>query len=348
MGSTQNGTRAGAIFLGGDAGWNKGNLDRVYVPAQRERLGKLVELHGEVVGEGALRRGEWGGVAGEARFVFSTWGMPALTEEEIGRLLPKVEAVFYAAGTVQGFARPFLRRGVKVCSAWAANGLPVAEFTLAHILLGMRRTWGHVRELKEKRGPAGWKAKGVTGSYGSTVALISLGMIGRRVVELLKPFDMKVIAYEPFARGGLAEELGIELVSLEECFRRGDVVSLHAPNLPSTRGMIRGEHFAAMKENATFINSARGAIVDAQGMFEVLGRRGDLTAVVDVCDPTEPPEEGSPFYTLPNVVLTPHIAGSMGNEVERMAAYMIDECERLLRGEALKYEVSERMLETMA
>lgn len=333
-----------AIFLTNGEEWSSGKIADVYSRAEKERLSEMVELFAEAVSARDLRAGKYADVAREARFVFSTWGMPAISAEEIRELLPKVEAVFYAAGTVQGFGRPFLERGVRVVSAWAANALPVAEFTLAQVLLGLKRTWWHARELREKGGPEAWRAIGVTGAYGSTVALISLGMIGRRVAELLRPFDVKVIAYEPF--GGDVE--GVERVSLEECFLRGDVVSLHTPNLPTTRKMITGAHLAAMKPYATFINTARGAIVDAEGMFAVLRRRPDLTAVVDVADPTEPPPAGSPFYTLANLVLTPHIAGSMGNEVERMAAYMVDECGRLLRGEPLKYEVSLGMLETMA
>jgi phosphoglycerate dehydrogenase-like enzyme len=99
-----------------------------------------------------------------------------------------------------------------------------------------------------------------------------------------------------------------------------------------TEGMITGEHLAMMKPNATFINTARGAVVREDEMIEVLQQRPDLFAILDVTYP-EPPEPGSPLYTLPNVVLTPHIAGSLDNECRRMGKYAVTELRRYLNGE---------------
>ena len=167
------------------------------------------------------------------------------------------------------------------------------------------------------------------------------------MAELLKILDVRVIAYDPFASVGDAAALGVELVALDEVFRRSDAVSLHTPWLPETVGMITGLHFASMKENATFINTSRGAIVREQEMITVLQERPDLWAILDVTYP-EPPLPDSPLYTLPNVVLTPHIAGALDEECQRMGQTMVDELRRFLAGEVMEYEITKERAKFLA
>jgi len=145
--------------------------------------------------------------------------------------------------------------------------------------------------------------------------------------------------FDPFVSEAQAAELGAEKVSLEELFQRSDVVSIHTPSLPETRGMVTGTHIASMKPGATFINTSRGEVVCEDEMIAVLQQRDDLQAVLDVTT-VEPPEPDSLLYTLPNVVLTPHIAGSVGSECRRMAQYMVDELERFVAGQPLKWAVT--------
>nr|MBA3687197.1 hypothetical protein [Planctomycetota bacterium] len=183
----------------------------------------------------------------------------------------------------------------------------------------------------------------VTGSYGATVGLIALGAIGRRVADLLRPFDVRVIAHDPHA----SAPAGVEMVGLDELFRRSDVVSLHAPDIPATEGMIGAAQLRLLRAHATFINTARGRIVRQDELIAVLRERPDLQAVLDVTWP-EPPPSDSALHDLPNLLLTPHLAGSQGNEVLRLADWMIEECARFLRGEPLEHAVSAGMLEQMA
>jgi phosphoglycerate dehydrogenase-like enzyme len=138
---------------------------------------------------------------------------------------------------------------------------------------------------------------------------------------------------------GRAAELGVELVDLDRLFAEADVVSLHTPWLPETEGLIAGRHFERLRPGATFINTARGAVVREPEMTAVLQRRPEVYAVLDVTWP-EPPAAGSPLYTLPNVFLTPHMAGSMGPECRRMGRFMADELGRYLRGDSLLGEVT--------
>jgi phosphoglycerate dehydrogenase-like enzyme len=137
------------------------------------------------------------------------------------------------------------------------------------------------------------------------------------------------------------------MTSLEKLFAASEVVSLHAPNIPATKGMITRSLLASLKPYATFINTARGAIVDEAGMTGVLAERPDLTALLDVTYP-EPPAEDSPLYTLPNVFLTPHIAGSLAGECNRMGQLAVDECRRFINGEPLQWAISREMAANMA
>ena len=284
----------------------------------------------------------------DVEVVFSTWGMPAFTEEEIRAYLPNLKCVFYGAGTVQKFARPFLNCGVKVFSAWAANAVPVAEMTVAQIILSNKGYFLTNRIYRES-GKASAKAvfHKCNGNYGETVGIIGAGMIGKLVIQMLKQYNLKVIVFDPFLSDEKADELGVEKCELAELFERAFVVSNHLANNAQTQGMLCYDHFRRMRENAVFINTGRGAQVVEDDLVRVLTERPDLTALLDVTNP-EPPVEGHPFYTLPNCLLTPHIAGSGGDEVARMGEYMLDECKTYLAGEPCQYEVSLKMLETMA
>lgn len=281
-------------------------------------------------------------------FIFSTWGMPEFTEDEIKLCFPSLKCVFYGAGSVQQFARPFLACGVKVFSAWAANAVPVAEFTVAQIILANKGYFLTNRLYHaEGRKSAGAAFKKCNGNYGETIGLVGAGMIGKLVIQMLKQYNVKVIVFDPFLSDEKADELGVEKCELGELFARAFVVSNHLANNEQTKGMLHYDHFCRMRENAVLINTGRGAQVVEDDLVRVLRERPDLTALLDVTYP-EPPADDHPFYTLPNCLLTPHIAGSAGDEVARMGEYMLDEYRAFLNGESCKYEVSMKMLETMA
>ncbi|MBQ8344877.1 MAG: hydroxyacid dehydrogenase, partial [Clostridia bacterium] len=251
-------------------------------------------------------------------------------------------------GTVQSFARPFLNCGVKVFSAWGANAVPVAEMTVAQMILANKGYFLTNRLYHEKGKRVAKDAfMGCRGNYGETVGIIGAGMIGKLVIQMLKQYNLKVIVFDPFLSDERAEELGVEKCGLAELFERAFTVSNHLANNEQTKGMLTYELFSRMRKNAVFINTGRGAQVVEEDLVRVLRERPDLTALLDVTYP-EPPVEGHPFYTLPNCLLTPHIAGSAGDEVERMGEYMLAECQAYLHGEPCRYEVTEAMLATMA
>ena len=227
--------------------------------------------------------------------IFSTWGMPPLTEEEIRRCLPSLQCLFYGAGSVQNFARPFLACGVKVFSAWAANAVPVAEMTVAQIVLANKGYFVSNRLYHASgRKEAKTAFKKCRGNYGETVGIIGAGMIGKLVIQMLKQYNLRVLVFDPFLSEERADELGVEKCSLDELFARAFVVSNHLANNEQTKGMIQYDHFCRMRENAVFINTGRGAQVVEEDLVRVLCERPDLTALLDVTDP-EPPIYDHPF-----------------------------------------------------
>lgn len=314
-------------------------IERVFAQGRREAVESLTNCAPGVVGAEDL------GTETLARteVIFSTWGMPRLSAEQLEKM-PDLRAVFYAAGSVRNFARPFLERDIAVVSAWAANAVPVAQWTLAQILLANKGFYRNTREFVASRGKV--KISG-RGNFGAPVAVLGAGQIGRLVIQLLADFDLPVLVFDPFLSAEDAAALGVEKVELDEAFARGHVVSNHIANLPTTVEMLRGTHFAQMPENATFINTGRGATVAEPELIEVLQERPDLTALLDVTHP-EPSVPDSPLWTMPNVSLTGHIAGSIGDEVVRMADYVIEEFVRWQRNEPLRYGVTLEMLEWMA
>lgn len=310
-------------------------FELIYGAEHRNEIAHRVELLAEPMSrDEALKRSE---LLAQVEVVFSGWGAPRMDAAFLAAA-PKLKAVFYGAGSIRHFTTDeFWARKITISSAYAMNAVPVAEYTLAAVLMSLKNFWKQAYAAKQlgrypERAPC-------AGAYGSKVGLISLGMIGRLVRERLRPFDLEVLAYDPFVTPEQATVLGIEMVSLDEIFRQCDVVSLHTPWLKETEGMIQARHFELMKPNATFLNTARGAVVRENDLIEVLQRRPDLTAWLDVTYP-EPPVAGSPFWSLPNVILTPHIAGSQDRECRRMGRLMIDEFDRWSRGENLKWAIS--------
>ena len=179
------------------------------------------------------------------------------------------------------------------------------------------------------------------------MALVGCGTIARGVIALLKSVDVRCTVCDPFLDESEAAALGVKLCTLEEAFSQGDVVSLHTADKPGTRGMIREAHFSAMKEGATFINTARSRIVRYNEMTEVLQRRTDLVAILDVLD-HEPPSEQLPLLKMANVIVSPHIAGSLGPECRRLGRYMIEEFRRYLANEPLKWKITKEASEKLA
>ena len=308
---------------------NTRNIDYVYTKAQLAELAELTDLHPEIVSD--LSQGDFT----QVEYLFSTWGMLRPSEEEIAKYLPNLKALFYSAGATDHFVRPFFARNVRVFSGWQANAVPVAEFSLAQILLALKGYFLNNREVHTKAWKGAFRGPGI---YGETVALIGDGAVATKLKELLQNnFNINVLM--------IPSRPDWRTVSLEEAFKTAFVVSNHLPNRDDNIGVINRTHFESMRYGATFINTGRGAQINEADMIDVLKARPDLTALLDVTFP-EPPVPGSELYTLPNVKLSSHIAGSLNDEVVRMSDFMLDEFKRFISGGELRYEVKEEMLIT--
>lgn len=309
---------------------------------------KLIQLDRTVYSREALLNDP--SISADADFILTTWGMPAFSREEIRALFPRLRAVLYAAGSVQYFARPFLESGIAVHSAWAANGVPVAEYAVSQIILANKGFY-QAQAIMSSRGREAAAEYFATfpGTYTETkVGLIGVGMIGSMVAEKLHALcNAQVDVFDPFLTDEKAAALQVRKVSLETLFSECQTISNHLANNPQTVGMLNYALFSRMKPNATFLNTGRGAQVVEEDLIRALREEPARTAVLDVTFP-EPPVEGSPFYSLPNVFLTPHIAGSAGTEVARMGRYMLGELSAILEKRPTQYAVTLKMLETMA
>ncbi len=305
-------------------------LNRVFCPSQLEEISSLTHMVSPPASRDDI-------LANPERLrnvdvILGGWLLPKF-EVELLDAAPNLKAVFYSGGTVKGFVTDeFIDRGIVLTNAQDQNGVPVAEFCLGAILLSTKQTWRNARLINSS---GKWQHSGkIIGNYRSTIGIVSLGTIGRKTVDLLKHFDFRIKVQCPFLSEQEALEIGVEKATLEQIFKTSDVISLHTPDLPETHGMIKGSHFRSMKPSATFINTARGAVVNQPEMVAALKERSDINAILDVLNP-EPPLVNEELLTLPNTFITPHIAGSQGNECQRLGQTAIDELRRFTKGEKL-------------
>ncbi|GHH43326.1 hydroxyacid dehydrogenase [Streptomyces candidus] len=268
---------------------------------------------------------------GRAEALLTGWGCPPLTSAAL-ELMPRLRTVVHAAGSVKHHVTDACwERGITVASAARANALPVAEYTVAAILFAGKGVLGAAlayRAARDRVNPLDLVAD--RGNYRRTVGVVGASRIGRRVIELLRPYDLRILLYDPYVRPEDAEAMGARSVPLDELAAACDVITLHAPELPATRHLLDRRRLALLPDGATVVNTARGSLIDTEALTAELVS-GRLHAVLDVTDPEVLPGS-SPLYDLPNVLLTPHMAGSLGNELGRMTHTALDELERHARG----------------
>ena len=325
-------------------GTNELQFSKVYTPEVLKRLSTYGTLSQKINQSNLADNADF---LADCEIAFSTWGMPKFTKEEIARYMPKLKAVFYAAGTVQYFARPFLDSGVKVFSAFAANAVPVAEYTFAQITLAAKGYFQAAKYYRFLPVRSLAFANASTGNFGCKVGLVGLGAIGCMVAEKLKDLDVEVYACDPFVPEEKAKALGVTLVDMETLFSECDIISNHLANKPELENIFNGNLFRKMKKRSTFINTGRGAQVAEYQLALSLWLHPSRTFVADVLKKEFFPYI-NPLFWCPNAILTPHIAGSTGKEPQRMAYYMMEEMESFLAGRPTKYEVTPEALERMA
>ena len=263
------------------------------------------------------------------------WSCPKFSEkvlENAGRL----KMIAHAAGSVAYLITdPVYERGIKVCSANSVMAEYVAEGALAYILAGLRLIPQHNNDMKNGKS---WERKLVENRslLREKVGLVGLGTVGMYLLELLKPFGVKIKLYDPYVSQTTLEAYpNVQQCSLDETLSWGNIISIHASMTPETWHLIDKDKLKLIKDNALFINTARGAIIDEAALINEL-QIGRFSAVLDVFE-KEPFDPNSALRNLENVILMPHMAGATAKE--EMTQAMIEEIERFIKHEPLKYEI---------
>lgn len=288
----------------------------------------------------------------DADVIVTSWGTPQLSKE-IMEKLPKLKYVAHAAGSVKPVVSDAMfDQGVRVTSSAKVLGIGVAETALGYTLACVKNLFNVSRSIAA----GGWTPESPLKEYDDIremfeikIGVISAGNVGGHFMKLLSMFDVEILLYEPFITAEQAmERYGAKLCTLEEVLTQSDVVSIHAPSIPATNHMFNAETLKLMKKDASLINTARGSIVDEQALYEHM-KAGNLKyACLDVFDPYEPPLADNPLRTLPNCIMSPHLAGLTHNGLLRIGAHCAAEIERFAAGLPLTTEVSQSQLSTSA
>lgn len=317
--------------------------DKVFNESIFKQLGAI----GDVVRntqDGAPRPETVKEVIAGADYAITSWGCPSLTRDILA-CAPGLKAVIHAAGTVKGIVTPELwERGIRVSSGNGPLGIGVAETALGFTIASLKNMWRLERSSRSGKYNEGREL--VRELYKVTIGVIGAGKAGKHYISLLRHFEVTVLVYDPILTADQVAAMGAVKADLEQLLRRSDVVSIHAPSIPETRRMFNRERLAIMKDNAILINTARGSIIDEAALLDEL-KRGRLFACLDVTDP-EQAVPGHPLRSLPNCIVTPHIAGAVNNGVQRLGQFALDELNRLLAGEKLEGEVKEEQLAILA
>jgi D-3-phosphoglycerate dehydrogenase len=261
----------------------------------------------------------------DADFVINVRARTPFSREVLERC-PKLKLIsIWGTGTDNIDLAAARELGIRITNTPGVSAIAVAEHALMLMLALARQIVTVDRQVREGQ----WPRAMVTQLHGKTLGLIGTGAIGRELAKLGKGIGCRVIGWTFHPQGNL-----VEWVSFEDVFRQSDVVSVHVRQSPETTGMIRREHFEMMKPNALFINTARGAIVSEADLLDVL-RRGKIGgAGLDVFE-NEPLPSNSPFFALPNVILTPHSAGITPETSEAGIALAIENVFRFLQGDPI-------------
>ncbi|MFF4259173.1 hydroxyacid dehydrogenase [Streptomyces sp. NPDC001663] len=319
---------------------------QVLAPDVRARLADLTDIDPHLVLDDFTTPTAHRALA-DAELLITGWGCPPVDAAALDAA-PRLRAVVHTAGTVRHHITPACwERGLMVSSAAAANAVPVAEYTLAMILLANKRVLDTARVYRAERRRIDWNERHPdAGNYRRTVGILSASIIGRRVIDLLRHHELNVLLHDPYVSDTEARELGAEPVGLPELFADSDVVSVHTPLLPETRGLVSRELLAKLRTGGTLINTARGAVVDQRALTDEVVS-GRLNAILDVTEPEVLPAD-SPLFDCPGVLVTPHIAGSKGGELRRLTDLALTEVESYVRGRPFAHPVRPENLARLA
>lgn len=309
-----------------------------------EKALKKLREFGEVsINEGEATEENIKKVIKDADIAVTSWGNPSFTKEILDEC-PNLKLVVHAAGSVKPIVSDELwSRNIRVCASTKPLGIGVAETALGFAISASKNFYA----LNDDIHNGGYEVKDVKELYELTVGVVSAGWVGKHFIKLLNNFGVDILLYDPFVSDEDAEKMGCKKAELNDLLEKSDIVSLHAPSIPETNHMINAETLKLMKKDAVLINTSRGSVVDEKALYAHMAAGNLKYACLDVYDP-EPIEKDNPLRTLPNVIMTPHIAGLAANGKLRIGMHAAEEIERFINNEPMECEVRKEMLDKMA
>lgn len=321
---------------------NPGTREQVFNRKCLDRLGNSGDV---VINEGGTDFESVSPLIKDASVIVTSWGNSA-TDEKYLALCPQLKLLIHAAGSVKPVVSDALwKKNVRVTSCAGVLSMGVSETALGFTIAASKNFFA----LNDNIHAGGWEEgkENIRELYDLTIGVIGGGWAGRHYIELLKAFDVNILLYDPFASEEKAKAMGAKKASLEELLSESDIVSIHAPQIPSTYHMINASTLSLMKKDAVLINTARGTIIDEAALYEFM-KAGNLKyACLDVTDP-EPPAADNPLRTLKNCIMTPHLAGLANNGLKKIGQHVCEELESFIASGTLSTEVTEQMLANMA
>jgi phosphoglycerate dehydrogenase-like enzyme len=280
----------------------------------------------------------------DSDIIVTGWGCPRLDNEVLSSA-GHLRFIMHAAGSVKGLIdHGFWERGIRISSAAKALGMGVAETALGLTIASLKNMWNLNRNTHSGLWDEG--REDVRELYGTVIGIAGAGYAGRHYIKLISNFDVQILLYDPTLTESECSTLGARKAGLEELFEKSDVITLHAPQNPSTYHMVSQDVLKRMKDKAILINTARGSLVDEAALVDLLKTKR-ITACLDVTDP-EPPHQGSELRNLDNCILLPHIAGAVNNGLKRIGRLATEEIEAFITKKPLLYEIKKEKLDIMA
>ncbi len=289
------------------------------------------------------------------RVTYNETGKP-LTSAQLAALLPGVDGFIagldaidaealaaadslriiarYGVGTNNVDLAAAQARGIVVTNTPGANAGAVAELTVALLLLLARPIISAAAATRA----GGWPRTAGLSLAGKTVGLVGFGAIGRAVARFLAGFECRLLAADPWCDVDLAAQLAVTPVELDDLLAASDFVSLHAPVMPETRGMVDAAFLGRMKPGASLVNTARGELVDEIALYEALAA-GHLRGAALDAFAVEPPGAGNPLLGLPNVIATPHMGAHTDGATTTMGRMALEDCLAVLRGNGAAFRI---------
>jgi phosphoglycerate dehydrogenase-like enzyme len=322
-------------------------FEYVFTKEIRDAIAALVDVDYDAVPESPDETSIAASLAG-AEVVLSTWGSVPYTERILAGC-PDLKLILYGAGSFKGLVTDsLLAANPVVCTSVHLNAIPTAEYTLGLILMAMKNAFAY-RDAIRSHHRDGWNSARFSfsgGYYRTKIGVLGFGIVSRHLLKLLRNFEMEVFVADDYMSAEQARELGAKKAEVDYIMANCDLVTIHHADVERNWNIVNERTLALMKPGARIVNTSRGRMIDESALAAKLAT-GEISAYLDVTHP-EPPASDHPFYGLSNCVMTPHIAGSIGREVERFGWYCWRELVSWLSGEPLENPIDIRALEGRA